>query len=81
VKELAAEHLERIKDALPVERGNVKIAVGDFLNGVLCVMEHGCKWRGVPERFGNWHTIYTRMNRWSKKAYGTGYSSDLSKRG
>ncbi len=25
-----------------------------------------CKWRGLPKRFGNWHTIYTRMNRWSK---------------
>ena len=24
------------------------------------------KWRGLPRRFGNWHTIYTRMNRWSK---------------
>ena len=22
---------------------------------------------GVADRFGNWHTIYTRMNRWSKK--------------
>lgn len=64
--ELTAAHLERIKDSLPVERGNVKIEVGDFLNGVLYVMEHGCKWRGMPERFGNWHTIYTRMNRWSK---------------
>ena len=20
----------------------------------------------MPRRFGNWHTIYTRMNRWSK---------------
>jgi transposase len=30
------------------------------------VAEHGCKWRGLPKRFGNWHTIYTRMNRWSK---------------
>ncbi len=28
--------------------------------------EQGCKWRGLPKRFGNWHTIYTRMNRWSK---------------
>lgn len=64
--ELTAEHLDRIKDTLPVERGNVKIGVRDFLNGVLYVMEHGCKWRGMPERFGNWHTIYTRMNRWSK---------------
>ena len=28
--------------------------------------EHGCKWRGLPKHLGNWHTIYTRMNRWSK---------------
>ena len=33
---------------------------------ILYVAEHGCKWRGLPRRFGNWHTIYTRMNRWSK---------------
>jgi transposase len=36
------------------------------LNAILYVAEHGCKWRGLPKRFGNWHTIYTRMNRWSK---------------
>jgi transposase len=39
----------------------------DLLNAVLYVAEHGCKWRGLPKRFGNWHTIYTRMNRWAKK--------------
>jgi transposase len=33
---------------------------------LLYVAEHGCKWRGLPKRFGPWHTIYTRMNRWSK---------------
>ena len=21
---------------------------------------------GLPKRFGSWHTIYTRMNRWSR---------------
>ena len=36
------------------------------LNALLYVAEHGCKWRGLPKHFGNWHTIYTRMNRWSK---------------
>ena len=30
------------------------------------VTEQGCQWRGLPKRFGNWHTNYTRMNRWSK---------------
>ena len=33
---------------------------------MLYVAAHGCKWRGLPTRFGNWHTIYTRMNRWSQ---------------
>ena len=28
--------------------------------------EQGCKWRGLPKRFGRWHTIYMRMNRWAK---------------
>jgi len=37
-----------------------------LLNALLYVVEHGCKWRGLPKHFGNWHTIYTRMNRWSK---------------
>ena len=39
----------------------------NLLNAILYVAEHGCKWRGLPSRFGNWHTIYTRMNRWAKK--------------
>jgi transposase len=39
----------------------------NVLNAILYVAEHGCKWRGLPKRFGNWHTIYTRMNRWSKR--------------
>jgi transposase len=37
-----------------------------LLNALLYVAEHGCKWRGLPKHLGNWHTIYTRMNRWSK---------------
>lgn len=28
--------------------------------------ERGCEWRGLPKRFGNWHTVYARMNRWAK---------------
>ena len=64
--ELTEAHLELIRESLPVERGNVSMEVLNFLNAVLYVMENGCKWRRLPERFGNWHTIYTRMNRWSK---------------
>ena len=64
--EITGEQYARIKDSLPVQRGNVSLTNLQFLNAVLYVAEHGCKWRGLPKRFGNWHTIYTRMNRWSK---------------
>jgi transposase len=50
----------------PRQRGNVSLSNLEVLNAILYVAEHGCKWRGLPKRFGNWHTIYTRMNRWSK---------------
>jgi transposase len=36
------------------------------INAILFVAENGCKWRALLKRFGNWHTIYTRMNRWAK---------------
>ena len=64
--EITEEQYARIKDSLPVQRGNVSLSNLQLLNALLYVAEHGCKWRGLPKRFGNWHTIYTRMNRWSK---------------
>ena len=41
----------------PVQRGNVKVSNLQVLNAILYVLEHGCKWRGLPEKFGNWHTV------------------------
>ena len=64
--ELTEAQYERIAPHLPVQRGNVSLSNRQVLNAILYVAEHGCKWRGLPARFGNWHTIYTRMNRWSK---------------
>ena len=64
--EITEAQYERIKSYLPTQRGNVRVSNLDVLNAFLYVLEHGCKWRGLPDRFGNWHTIYTRMNRWSK---------------
>ena len=64
--ELTEAQCERIAPLLPKQRGNVSLPNIQVLNAILYVAEHGCKWRGLPQRFGNWHTIYTRMNRWSK---------------
>ena len=64
--ELTESQFQRIADCLPRQRGNVKTSNLQQLNALLYMVEQGCKWRGLPKRFGNWHTIYTRMNRWSK---------------
>ena len=64
--ELTEGQYERISSLMPVQRGNVKISNLQVLNAILYVNEHGCKWRGLPPRFGRRHTIYTRMNRWAK---------------
>ena len=64
--EITPEQYALIEDCLPRQRGNVNLSNLDVLNAILYVAEHGCKWRGLPKRFGNWHTIYTRMNRWTK---------------
>ena len=64
---ITPEQYEKIGDLFPRQRGNVNLDNLTVLNAILHVMEQGCKWRGLPEHFGNWHTIYTRMNRWAKK--------------
>lgn len=64
--EITAEEYEKIKDSLPVQRGNVRLSNLVVLNALLYVAEHGCKSWGLPKHFGNWHSIYVRMNRWAK---------------
>jgi transposase len=64
--EITPEQYSRIEGYFPTQRGNVKNENLQVLNAILYVAENGCKWRGLPKRFGNWHTIYTRMNRWAK---------------
>jgi transposase len=64
--EITEAQYQRVASSLPRQRGNVKVSNLQLLNALLFVAEHGCKWRGLPKRFGPWHTIYTRMNRWSK---------------
>jgi transposase len=44
-----------------VSLSNLKV-----LNAILYVAEQAIKWRGLPKRFGPWHTISMRMNRLSK---------------
>ena len=64
--EITLKQFRVIEELLPLQRGNVKVPNIQVLNAILYVAEHGCKWRGLPKRFGHWHSIYTRANRWAK---------------
>ena len=65
--ELTESQYQLIQPFLSRQRGNVSLSNRQVLNAILYVAEQGCKWRGLPTHFGNWHTIYTRMNRWAKR--------------
>ena len=64
--EITQKQYERIVGCFPKQRGNVNHDNLNILNAILYVAENGCKWRNLPQKFGNWHTVYTRMNRWIK---------------
>jgi len=46
--EITEEQYARIKDSLPVQRGNVRLTNLQVFNAVLYIAEQGCKWRGLP---------------------------------
>lgn len=64
--EITESQFEKVKH-LPRQRGNVRHDSRTLLNGMLYVLENGCKWRALPERFGPWNTVYQRCRRWAGK--------------
>lgn len=64
--QLTREQFALIEHLLPVQRGNVRIDNLTLLNAILYVAASGWTWRGLPAKYGRWHTVYTRMSRWAR---------------
>ena len=67
--EISDEQWLRIEHLLPGKDGDVGRTADNrlFLNAVFWIAKTGAPWRDLPERFGNWNSVYQRFNRWAKK--------------
>ena len=51
---------------MPIARKPAKVSNYKFMCAMLYIVENGCKWRALPKKYGKWHTIYVKFNRWSQ---------------
>lgn len=68
--EISDEQWNKIKDLLPGKPGDPGRTAADnrgFLNALLWIAKTGAPWRDLPERFGEWNSVFQRFNRWSKR--------------
>ena len=59
--EISDDHWNRIKDLLPGREGDPGVTAKDnrlFINAVLWIAKTGAPWRDLPERLGNWNSVY-----------------------
>ena len=67
--ELTDEQWRQIETLLPGREGCPGGRAEDnrlFVNAVIWIARSGAPWRDLPERFGNWNSVFQRFNRWAK---------------
>jgi transposase len=67
---LSAAQWDKMKDFLPGKESDPGRSAGDnrrFVEAVLWIGESGCKWRSLPEEFGNRNSVFQRFRRWANK--------------
>ncbi len=63
---MTKKQFAKIERLMPISRKKPSISNYQFMCALLYIIENGCKWRALPKKCGNWHTIYMKFNRWSK---------------
>jgi transposase len=67
---IADEKWNRIKGLLPGQAGHPGVTAKNnrlFVDAVLWIAKTGAPWRDLPERFGNWNSVWRRFDRWARK--------------
>ena len=67
---ISDEDFERIKGLLPGKASDPGVTARDnrlFIDAVLWVAKTSAAWRDLPERFGNWNSVWRRFDRWARK--------------
>lgn len=67
--EITDQQWSAIQDFLPGKEGDPGATAKDnrlFVNAVMWIAKTGAPWRDLPERFGEWNSVYQRFNRWCK---------------
>ena len=67
--ELTDEQWILIEHLLPGKEGDPGAHSEDnrkFVDGVIWIARTGAPWRDLPERYGEWNSVYQRFNRWAK---------------
>jgi len=66
---LTDEQWARLQPLLPRRPQGRKSTRGDrlFVDAVIFRAKTGIQWRDLPERFGNWKSVYNRFRNWAQK--------------
>lgn len=67
--ELSEEQWQLVQDLLPEngKRGGQWKDHRQILSGIFWILRTGAPWRDLPERYGPWHTVYDRFQRWQEE--------------
>jgi len=60
---------ERLRPLIPPQKPATGRPAKDHrtvIEGILWQLSTGAPWRDVPERFGPWQTVYSRLRRWQQ---------------